>query len=76
MGGYRGMRGYWNEYGTQKCIRESIFDIKFYKKNYDFWQNGKKITFLVKKKKSWTAYKTQFWLKNAELLENHVKTKV
>ena len=31
-----------------------------------FWKKWQKITFLVEKK-SWTAYRTQFWVKNAEI---------
>ena len=32
-----------------------------------FWQNGQKKDIFGKKKYSWTAYKTQFWVKNAEI---------
>ena len=32
-----------------------------------FWQNGKKSLFGKKKENSWTAYKMQFWDKNAEI---------
>ena len=54
---------------------ENPFLISNFTKNDDFLRKWQKITFLVKKN-SWTAYKKQFWVKNAELVENHVKTKV
>ena len=47
-----------------------------YAENYNFLKkNDNKKSLLVKKK--WTAYKTQFWFRNAKKLhKNHGKTNV